>query len=154
MKIQLIQNGQLPIKGSVEAGAFDVFAREIEYTEKYVQVRLGFKTRIPKNFKALLIARSSITKTGWMLANNIGLIDSDYTGEWIMRFVPICDIKEVEISPNLFKPELVLPSPFPYTVGDRCGQFFLQKVEETIFDIVDDLEVSERGDGGFGSTGK
>ena len=43
--------------------------------------------------------------------------------------------------------------PFPYEVGERIGQIYFRKVEDVVFEEVDDLEESDRGSGGFGSTG-
>jgi len=67
--------------------------------------------------------------------NSIGIIDSDYRGEWLMVFTPLAN--EV----------------FPYIVGDRVGQMFFEKNLSFWFEEVDKLDDSVRQEGGFGSTG-
>jgi dUTP pyrophosphatase len=68
--------------------------------------------------------------------NSIGIIDSDYRGEWMCIFTPTKEGEE-----------------FPYNVGDRVAQFYLDEVYNIAFLEVAALSETNRGDGGFGSTG-
>jgi dUTP pyrophosphatase len=68
--------------------------------------------------------------------NSIGIIDSDYRGEWMCIFTPIHNYTQ-----------------FPYSVGDRIAQIYFEPVHQVEFEEVHDLSSSERGEGGFGSTG-
>jgi dUTP pyrophosphatase len=68
--------------------------------------------------------------------NSIGIIDSDYRGEWMCIFTPIGNYSQ-----------------FPYSVGERVAQIYFEKVEDVEFVDANELESSERGTGGFGSTG-
>ena len=104
-----------------------------------IVVGLGFKTEIPKGYKGIIVPRSNLTKFHWILNNSYGVIDSDYRGEWMAVFTAL------EFS------ELI--QPFPYNVGDRVAQIYFEEVLPVSFDVVPELESSERGEGGFGSTG-
>ena len=78
-----------------------------------------------------------------MMNNSFGIIDADYRGEWMAIFTQI----PVPLgSHNGF-------TSFPYNVGDRVGQIFFEPVIPISFEVVPELEQSERGEGGFGSTG-
>jgi dUTP pyrophosphatase len=104
-----------------------------------VKVGLGFATEIPIGWKGSIVPRSNLTKHNWVLNNSIGVIDSDYRGEWMAIFTPI---QIGSIVPD-----------FPYEIGERVAQIFFDKVEEVELLQVDSLEDSNRGTGGFGSTG-
>ncbi len=104
-----------------------------------IAVGLGFKTEIPKGYKGIIVPRSNLTKFSWVLNNSFGVIDADYRGEWMAIFTPIINGGPI--------PE------FPYSVGDRVAQIYFEEVLPISFDVVSELEKSERGEGGFGSTG-
>lgn len=80
--------------------------------------------------------RSSIWKTGMVLANSIGTVDEDYTGHVSAVFY--------HVFPNMPK----------YEVGDRVCQMYAEIQPDIKFKVVDTLDKTERGDGGYGSTGK
>uniref|UniRef100_A0A6C0BDY0 dUTP diphosphatase n=1 Tax=viral metagenome TaxID=1070528 RepID=A0A6C0BDY0_9ZZZZ len=83
-----------------------------------------------------LVGRSSISKSGYMLANNIGIIDQSYRGNIIVALVKL----------NKDMPDLELPC--------RLVQLIPRKVEYMDPEQVDDLDETSRGDGGFGSSGR
>jgi len=130
----------LPEKSFESDACFDIKARRIEYKDNLVICYLGFKTEIPEGWKGVIIPRSSITKTDWVIQNSPGTVDSHYRGEWQVRFKYIGDSSCMCL--------------FPYNVGDRVAQIYFEKVQEVIFEIVGELEETQRGQGGFGSTGK
>lgn len=147
VKIKLIEDGKLPVKGSEHAACLDCYARKIEIqNDGMVICHLGFATEIPEGYKGVVAARSNITKTGWVLANGIGVVDSDYRNEWQARFRPIPQrfLDTVEFFNNTF----------PYKVGERICQIYFEKVLDFKFEKVDNLNDTDRGLGGFGSTGK
>jgi len=140
MKIKLqkiTEDVKMPIKVTVDAACYDVYAHTIIHKENKVYVGLGFKTEIPKGYKGIIVPRSNIAKYNWVMNNSFGVIDSDYRGEWLAIFTPIIASEEE----------------FPYSIGERVAQIYFEEVLETTFEIVQDLESSERGEGGFGSTG-
>lgn len=145
IKLQKVtEDARMPIKGSEHAAAYDVYAHSITSENGKVKVGLGFKTEIPKSYKGIIVPRSNLTKFNWVLNNSFGVIDSDYRGEWMAIFTAIPTIAFVS-EENL--------NNFPYNVGDRVAQIYFEEVLPISFDVVPELEVSERGEGGFGSTG-
>lgn len=98
-------------------------------------VPTGVRVAIPKGYVGLLFARSSLCNLGAMLANGVGVIDSGYTGE---IKVPLFNA-----SPRVFE----LPA------SERIAQLIIVPCELPTFRRVEALEKTERGEGGFGSTG-
>ena len=144
IKLQKItEDARMPIKGSEQAAAYDVYAHSITDENGKVKVGLGFKTEIPKGYKGIIVPRSNLTKFNWVLNNSFGVIDSDYRGEWMAIFTSI---------PVLFDGNFGTTG-FPYGIGDRVAQIYFEEVLPISFDVVPELEQSERGEGGFGSTG-
>jgi dUTP pyrophosphatase len=95
----------------------------------------GIAVEIPEGYGGFMFARSSLGKQGVGLANSVGVIDSDYRGELGML--------------------LVNHNSEPFTVkhGDRIAQLVIMPVSPAEFVHDDELCVTERGAGGFGSTG-
>ena len=140
IKLQKVtEDARMPIKGSEHAAAYDVYAHSITSENGKVKVGLGFKTEIPRGYKGIIVPRSNLTKFNWILNNSFGVIDSDYRGEWMAIFTPIMNVGVIQ--------------DFPYGVGDRVAQIYFEEVLPISFDVVPELEQSERGEGGFGSTG-
>lgn len=100
-------------------------------------IPLGLRLEIPEGYEVQVRPRSGLAlKHGIGMVNSIGTIDSDYRGEIGAIIV------------NLSKE--------PYTIQpqERIGQLVLNKVEQIEWEVVEKLSESERGSGGFGSTGK
>ena len=143
------EQSKLPIKGSLQAAASDAYAHTIITREDgKVVVGLGFSTEIPRGFKGIIVPRSNLTKYNWVLNNSFGVIDSDYRGEWMAVFTPIL----FTIDNGEFLEKVISPI-FPYSVGDRVCQIFFDIVLDVEIEEVDELSNTERGEGGFGSTG-
>lgn len=70
-------NVKLPVKGSLHAACYDVYAHSITF-DSYgnAVVGFGFKTEIPNGYKGVIVPRSGFTKTNWLMNNNLGIIDS------------------------------------------------------------------------------
>jgi dUTP pyrophosphatase len=132
-------NTILPFKGSVDAACFDVYAHSITFENNKMVIGLGFKTEIPRGYKGILMPRSNLTKHPWMMNNSMGIIDADYRGEWKMILTPM-------------NGDLVTNA-LPYGTGERVGQIYFEAVTPVEFIEVEDLSETERGTGGFGSTG-
>lgn len=128
---------QMPVRAhEADAGA-DLRASEYHSigSGQFVTVPTGVRVSIPEGYFGLLAARSSICKRGLLMANGVGVIDSGYTGE---IKVPLFN------AGNL--PNVVM-------AGERIAQLVILPCELPTFRRVDELEETERGDGGFGSTG-
>ena len=153
MKIQiktLDKNTVIPKQATEFSGGWDVTVTRIEKkSEDLVVCYLGFALGIPKGFKATFVPRSSLTKTNWILQNSPCLGDSDYIGEYQLRFRGLPEYATNGVYIFKFKyPE------FPYVVGDRVGQMYVEEVIPIEWEEVKELEQTKRGDGGFGSTNK
>ena len=157
MKIKvkkLSATAKLPTRGSEGAGAWDIYADQVTTSYSGARVYTGLSIEVPPGYMLCLVPRSSISKYDWRLSNSFGIVDSDYRGEvqFVFSAVPTdIDIEEaalLDISGDLMYTE------FPYKVGDRIGQAFLLPVINTEWEEVDNLSETDRGDGGFGSTGK
>jgi dUTP pyrophosphatase len=94
---------------------------------------------IPKGFVGLIFPRSSIRKTNLQLSNSVGVVDSGYRGEIQATFNKIQGIDNIERD--------------SYKVGDRICQIMIIPYPPIEFKEVDELTNTERGEGGFGSTG-
>ncbi|MEW5952956.1 MAG: dUTP diphosphatase [Bacillota bacterium] len=103
-----------------------------------VLVPTGIAVQIPRrDYAGLVFARSGLaSRHGVALANGVGVIDSDYTGEIMVTLIN-----------NGTGPYIVRP-------GDRIAQLVLVPVGIARVNLVEDLQNTSRGDGGFGSTGK
>lgn len=95
----------------------------------------GIAIEIPEGYVGLLFPRSSISKTNIALTNSVGVLDSGYRGEIMFKFKKIGSYYS------------------PYNVGDRIGQLIIVPYPKIEFEEVDKLSESERGAGGYGSTG-
>ncbi len=97
----------------------------------------GLAISLPPNAVALLCPRSGLSlKHGITLANSIGVIDSDYRGEILVSLRNTSD------------------TDFPVEPGDRIAQLMVLPVYTAAFHEVEELDETERGTGGFGSTGR
>jgi dUTP pyrophosphatase len=103
---------------------------------KIASVSCGFSLAVPKGFKAEIMVRSSFAKRGLVVVNGPGQIDSDYRGE-------------VEVIVGNIGQEII-----QIKNGERFAQLALTPVYRFEWAKVDSLPETERGDGGFGSTGK
>lgn len=108
----------------------------------------GLAMSIPSGFVGLLFPRSSISKKDLCLSNSVGVIDSGYIGEVIFKF------KENYRHTYNNSAEIIMCDIESYNVGERIGQIIIMPYPKIEFIEVDELEDSERGEGGFGSSGK
>ena len=92
---------------------------------------------IPPGHVGLVFPRSSVSKTNLSLRNSVGVIDSNYRGEIILKFL---DLEEMDNLPS-------------YVAGNKIGQIMLIERPEIELEEVEELSETDRGEGGFGSTG-
>lgn len=161
VKIKLIEGGQLPEKANEFAACYDVFCREIiQKGPDLVHVKIGFALEIPIDYKVVLVPRSSLTGTHWIVQNSPGQGDPDFRNEYQFRFraIPIDFSYKPPI--DTYGPggrnaitKLIYPE-FPFKVGERLGQIYFDKIIPVTFIQTDELSDTVRGLGGFGSTGK
>lgn len=105
--------------------------------------KTGLAIEIPENHVGLLFPRSSLSKYEMVLTNHVGVIDSGYRGEICFKF------KEFYGEQDLDSNTINL-----YNVGDRVGQLLIIPYPQIEFEEVEELSKTERGAGGYGSSGK
>lgn len=136
-KIKLKNPNVMPIKKDNEDAGCDLFVNEIEDMGHYIKVNTGVSIQPEGNYYFQIYNRSSNYKKGIYLANNVAIIDRGYTGEIVLNFYKDRSYKNGNIN-----------------VGDRVAQLIAQQQTYIKFKVVDELSDTERGDNGFGSTGK
>lgn len=119
---------------------FDLTAIEFLWIGDLLIYRTGIAFEIPENHVGLLFPRSSISKTGLRLSNSVGVIDSGYRGEVCFVFdkMPVASEESLPL----------------YELGERIGQIVFVPIPKVHLLEVSDLSETERGEDGFGSTGK
>lgn len=144
-------DAKVPLYATDGAGCFDLFALTVDgchQVGRYVEpgfpviCRTGLALEIPPSWVMVIFSRSGHGfNHDTRLANCVGVIDSDYRGE-VMVKLTADDDPEHRGGLNLY----VSP-------GDRVAQAMLQPVERITFNVAEWLSETERGTGGFGSTG-
>lgn len=174
----LRENARIPVYSTPGAAAADLFISEIEYQNdgRHVTVKLGIATDIEPGWCARIQPRSSFSHMSWVLTNSPAIIDSDYRGEWLLKFTalpigifPITGLRLITTSQDYslpgnesqvhFRIDAGAPPrfeyrPFPYNVGDRCAQVIFEEGAQAFFIQKEELTETVRGNGGFGSTGQ
>jgi dUTP pyrophosphatase len=152
VKIQKISPlAKIPSYAKEGDAGMDVIATSIiSDTPEQITYGLGIALEIPKGFVGLVFPRSSIRKTGLQLSNSVGVIDSGYRGELQATFNKVFggegmydEMKVNQMQPNDY-----------YKIGDRVAQIMIIPFPPIEFEQVTQLSETERGEGGFGSTGK
>ncbi len=135
--MNVIYKGIKPTCATPESAGYDLQSVEnvTIYPNQLHLVRTGLRTKLPAGTVALVFIRSSVAKKGLHLENNVAVIDADYIGEW-MLMLRNHGASEIRISE-----------------GDRLAQAVFIQHESPVF-IEGNIEQTERGEGGIGSTGK
>lgn len=145
--IKLVHPGaRMPTYGTSGAACFDLYAVSDIPHELYqgtsVTVPTGLVFDIPEGYVLLVYSRSGHGfKYDVRLANCVGVIDSDYRGEVMVKLTR-------DESPGSWLNQ------FHIQQGDRIAQAMLMPVERVELEQVEEVEATVRGEGGFGSTGK
>ena len=181
MKIQVLKNEDyqdienLPKKGTDRATGYDVIVtsdpeiigetydngtyKRIDYIQYKTNLKLAVQQErqysgfghTDIDYDILAFPRSSVSKYNLVLANCIGLIDADYRGEVLLRFKYQWQPEDYRIRiDNLI--EGIVNSNKLYKKGDKVCQLKVTKVENVEFVLVNELDSTNRGEGGFGST--
>ena len=132
---KLNENAVIPKYAKLGDAAMDLYAVSVEkdHWGNY-SYGTGLAMEIPNGYVGLIYPRSSISKYALSLRNSVGVIDSGYRGEIMLKFSDN-NIGEC------------------YKVGERIGQIMIMPHPRIDFIEVDSLSTTDRGGGGFGSTG-
>ena len=142
IRVKILRQGaKLPTYGTMEAAGADLYAC-IEETvticpgeTKFIPT--GIALEVPKGCAGLIYARSGLAcKRGLAPANKVGVVDSDYRGEIIVALHNHGNVAQTVEN------------------GERMAQFVITPVLQPVYEPAEDLSDSQRGEGGYGSTGK
>lgn len=112
----------------------------------------GLCFEIPEGYVGLLFPRSSNSKVDLTLSNSVGVLDSGYRGEVMFKFKPTARY-DVDLEGNYHFDGIEFQYD-SYKIGDRIGQLIIMPYPEIEFEEVEELSQTERGKGGYGSTGR
>lgn len=134
---RLSQDAVIPKYSKSGDAGLDLTAVAKSETDLYVEYDTGLSVAIPEGYVGLLFPRSSVSNYHLNLANSVGVVDSNYRGPIKARF------KKTTNGPyaNL------------YNVGDRVAQLIIIPYPSIELEEVDELDETNRGAGGFGSSG-
>ena len=127
-----------PVQGTPGSAGYDLTALTVSEDPTGLPVihyGTGIAVEIPKGYAGFIFPRSSCYKFGMDLTNCVGVIDSDYRGEFI-----------VALHNHGTTAQTV-------TKGERIAQLVIAPYLRADYEVVDELNETERGAGGFGSTG-
>lgn len=127
-----------PWKAHLTDAGFDLYATSKAYDEDgNVVYGCGLAFEIPEGYMGLVFPRSSNARTSLLLSNSVGVIDSGYRGEVTAKFKCLSPSHDAE-----------------YKIGERFAQLIIMPIPAVEFEVVEELSESERGVGGYGSSGK
>lgn len=140
IKIKLESGAVMPKRAYPSDAGLDLcsykVSSEIIDDVLWITVDTGVAVDIPKGYVGLVYPRSSITKTRFMLGNCVGVIDAGYRGNIKLKFRATPGKSE-----NYFHPK------------GKVAQLIIQKLPEVeLFEVEEFDDLTDRGDGGFGST--
>jgi len=132
---KLVKNAVVPNKATSGSNGFDLTATSKEWHDEFEAYvyGTGIAVEIPKGYVGLLLPRSSVRKYDLIMANCVGVIDSDYRGEIMATFRPT----------NPYQGKV-------YNVGDKLCQLVVVPAPEFKIEEVDTLSDTERGTKGHG----
>lgn len=136
----LNENAKVPTRGSEYAAGYDLYAATTDDVDiaphSTVKIGTGISVELPNGTFGAIFARSGLaTKKGLRPANCVGVCDSDYRGEYIVAIHNDTD-------------EMMT-----IAAGERIAQLIVMPFVAVEFNTVEELTETQRGDGGFGSTG-
>ena len=153
---KLNEKAVMPTKAHATDAGFDLTATSREVDEYgSVVYGTGIAVEIPEGYVGLVFPRSSICKKDLALSNAVGIIDAGYRGEIMAKFKMAirAGMHKVEGVGEHYFAKTMYPGNRVYEVGDRIAQLIILPYPEVEFVEADSLSGSERGEGGYGSTG-
>lgn len=131
---KLHKDAVIPTKAHTTDAGCDLYATSCHYDNGLIIYGTGIAVEIPAGYVGLVFPRSSIANTHLTLSNSVGVIDSGYRGEVMAKFRK--------------------GGTRGYNVGDRIAQLIILPYPEVVFEEAEELSESDRGTGGYGSSGK
>lgn len=139
---RLTADAVLPKKAHASDAGFDLVAAWKEKDEHgNIVYGTGLAFEIPEGYAGLVFPRSSNARKRLGLTNAVGVIDAGYRGEVTMKFKGLWSVGGGATERD-------------YMIGERIGQLVIVKLPDVELEESDELSASERGTGGYGSTGR
>lgn len=138
---RLVSEAVMPRRAHASDAGWDLVAvsRKVD-ADGAVVYGTGLAMEIPEGYVGLVFPRSSVAKKDLVLSNCVGVIDSGYRGEVMAKF-------------KLLDPLVKHDEYHWYNIGDRIAQIVIMRLPEVEMVESEDLSESDRGEGGFGSSG-
>lgn len=137
-----------PKRSTSKSSGLDLVCTGIEDKGDFLVCLTGIAVQIPEGYTGYLHPRSSIFKKDLVLANGVGVIDEDYRGEIKAIFRKIDKLENIDGRSFARRARRI------YAVGDKVAQLVILRDYKLEVEEVDELTDTERGKGGFGSTGQ
>ena len=156
---KLNQNAVIPTYSQDGDAGMDLVATSKDFDEYgNVVYGTGLAFEIPKGYVGLIFPRSSNAKQKLLLSNSVGVIDSGYRGEVMLKFKSSASSFSLKsLFKLIFNPDakmtLIYNFKISYNVGERIGQIIILPHPQIEFEEAEKLSETERGNGGYGSTG-
>lgn len=157
-------NAVIPTYATEDSAGMDLTVTSWEFDDYGNKVyHTGLAFEIPKGYAGFIFPRSSNAKKNLWLTNSVGIIDADYRGEVTLKYkASIRVINTLWVRLKLFfkhsvRNNIGITSVWEntdYEVGDKCGQIVIMPFPQIEFKEVKELSKTERGAGGYGSTGR
>lgn len=133
---KLYKDAVVPSYAKEGDAGLDLTAIDMTFEENFIEYDTGIAVEIPEGYVGLVFPRSSVSKKeNFYLKNSVGVIDSGYRGEIKLRF------NNGSFDANFYQP------------GEKIGQLIIMPYPTIQLEEVEELSSTDRGDGGFGSTG-
>ena len=133
---KLNDRAKIPFYANEGDAGMDLVATTVTRLSNFYEYGTDIAMQVPKGYVGLLFPRSSISNTDHYLRNSVGVIDSGYRGEIKIRMsIPHLGSKE-------------------YLIGDKIAQLVIIQLPWVEIEEVKSLNNSDRGEGGFGSSGE
>jgi len=134
---KLTPEAVLPTQANPGDAGLDIVATSVTHTARYIEYGTGLSVAVPQGFLGLLCPRSSVSNKHLRMCNSVGVIDSSFRGELKVRFALTLPYNMGDI----------------YSVGDRVAQLVIMPFVEAKVLEVQELPETQRGTGGWGSSG-
>lgn len=144
---KLHPQAQIPTYAKAGDAGMDLYCTEANYNGALVTYHTGIALEVPEGYVGLLFPRSSVYKTGQTLTNSVGVIDSGYRGEIMLKYTrgkQLTDSRPLHVQMGFRELEM----------GQKVGQIVIMPYPQVEFTEVKELTSTERGTSGYGSTGK
>ena len=149
---KLSPDAVIPTRGTAQSAGLDLTCTRIDYDiYENIVYHTDLAFEIPEGYVGYIFPRSSIAKKQLFLTNSVGVIDSDYRGEVTLKMkrIPIDDDEDS----GVFYANINDPLGH-YHVGERICQLIIMPYPTIELEEANKLSDTERGNGGYGSTGK